>query len=124
MEQLSPALVTLALATLATLGALLERIRRDLGENTQITREAKRAADGQLSAALNDLAAERNRTLALREIVREREDRIAYIVARHPEAESTMRQYGDRRTRRVTEADERAMERATLADDARHEPKP
>lgn len=122
MEQLSPALVTVVLATLGALGALVERIRRDLSENTQITKEAKRAADGQLGAALNDLAAERNRTLALREIIREREDRIAYIVARHPEAEATMRAYGERRTRRVTAADERSFERATLAEDEPGQP--
>lgn len=114
MEQLSPTLTTLLIAVLGTLTTLVGLIGRRLNENTQLTRETKQAADGALSDALERLAGERNRTLGLREIVREREDRLAYILARHPEVAVTMEDYRERRTRRVTEADERAAEQAAL----------
>lgn len=116
--QLFAALLGLAAVIVGSLGvivkALTERIVNDLAHNTSITEETKAAANGTLTAALERLAAERNRSLALREIVREREDRIAYIVSRHPEVETTLAEYRERRTRRVTEREELQAENAIL----------
>ena len=55
--------------------------------------------------------------MGLRYLVRERDDRIAYIVARMPEAEDLMRQYRDRRTRHATEAEELDAERHAMTDE-------
>jgi hypothetical protein len=115
--ELSSGLMLLLVTTIGALTALVEKIRRDLRENTQLTEQAKNLANGNLRNALERLASERNRTLALREIVREQEDRLAFIVSRHPEVESTLHDYRDRRTRRVTEAEESAAEHAALNDE-------
>jgi hypothetical protein len=114
MEQLSPGLLTLLITIVGALTALVERVRRDLGKNTTLTKEAKASAD----LLLAQLAAERNTVVGLRAVVRERDDRIAYLVARLPEAEALMRNYGDRRTTRATEADILAAEHRLTQDDS------
>jgi hypothetical protein len=93
-----------ALGTLVTL--LVERIKRDLAKNTLITTEARDAADGHLAGALTQLAAERNRSLGLRAIIRERDDRLAYIQSRIPEVDRVLTGYRERRQTRTTESQE------------------
>lgn len=121
MEQLYAALIGLGVVVIGAIGTLvtvlIERVKRDVAANTKITEEARAAANGNLRNTIERLASERNKVLGLREIVREREDRLAYIKARHPEVEETERQYRDRRTSRATEADELAAERRILAED-------
>ena len=104
--------ITGALGTLVTL--LVERIKRDLAANTKLTQEAKEASNGRLRDALDQLAAERDRTLALRELVRERDDRLAYLSARLPECDRILRGYSERRqTARYSDSQElAALERA------------
>ena len=116
MEQLVPVLITLLIAALGALTTLIERVRRDLGTNTAITQEAKEASNGRLSDALGQLATSRDQVMGLRYLVRERDDRIAYIVARLPEAELLMQEYRDRRTHRATAADEQAAEQRAMSD--------
>lgn len=108
------AVVIGALGTLVTL--LVERVKRDLATNTSLTREAKDAANGRLQKVIDQLAAERNRTLALRELIRERDDRIAYLAARLPEVKAVLRGYEERRQERHTPADEVAALRRVLDD--------
>jgi hypothetical protein len=123
MEQLLPVLIGLLIAIISALTALVERVRRDLGTNTDLTKEAKAAAGNQISDLVEKLAAERNLVQGLRAIVREREDRIAYLVARVPQADDLMLEYRDRRTRRATEADEAAAEmRITASERTRETP--
>lgn len=107
-----------ALGTLVTL--LVERIKRDLATNTQITREAKDAANGRLQKAQDELAAERNRTLALRELVRERDDRLAYLAARLPDVPLVLRGYEERRQARHTATEELAALRRALEEPTAH----
>jgi hypothetical protein len=101
-----------ALGTLVTL--LIERVKRDLAANTQITQEAKEAANGRLQKVIDQLAAERNRAFALRELVRERDDRLAYLVARIPEVKAVLKGYEERRQARHTEREELAAMRRIL----------
>lgn len=121
-QHILEALSVLAVIIVGSIGTLVtvltERIKRDLQTNTKLTQETKTAANGTLTTALDQLAAERNRVLGLRELLREREDRIAFLVARHPELEATMSQYQRRRTSRATEADELAAEHRLRAGDA------
>jgi hypothetical protein len=118
--QIAAALLALGLTVIGALGTLVtllvERVKRDLATNTQITTEARDAADGRLSDTLSHLAAERNRSLALREIVRERDDRLAYLAARLPDATSVLRGYEERRQARATSAEEAAALRRILDD--------
>jgi hypothetical protein len=116
MEQLSPVLITLLIAALTALTAWVERVRRDLGTNTAITQEAKEASNGRLSDALAQLATSRDLVQGLRYLVRERDDRIAYLTSRLPEAQALMRDYRDQRTARVTAADEQAAEQRAMSD--------
>jgi hypothetical protein len=95
-----------ALGTLVTL--LIERVKRDLAANTQITQEAKEAANGRLSEALAHLAAERDRTFALRTLLRERDDRFEYVRARLPDVDRVLQGYEEKRQQRYTAAEEHA----------------
>lgn len=88
----------LLLACIGALGVLVEYIRRRLEINTQITKEARAAANGHLVELMDELAAERNRTLGLRAIVRERDDRLQFVLSRHPETEATLASYKRRRS--------------------------
>lgn len=104
IEQLQPALVGLLLAAIGVLGVLIERIAIELRTNTKLTRETAINSNGNLTDAVERLAAERNTVLGLQAVVRERDDRLAFILARHPEIESTLAEYLQNRTRRYTDA--------------------
>lgn len=128
-QQLYNAIIVFGVATLAGLGtlvtALIAWLARKLDANTRLTtegtiasKEARSASNGRLSDALSQLARARDLVQGLRYLVRERDDRIAYIVARLPQAEEVMREYRDRRTRRATEAEERAAEEHAMSDTA------
>lgn len=116
--ELQAALGGLALITIGALGTLvkvlIKKILNEIQTNTRITTEARDASNGQLSSLTQQLAAERNTVSGLRMVVRERDDRIAYIVARVPQAEDLMRDYSDRRTARASEADVVAAENHLL----------
>ena len=103
------ALSALLLTAIGALAALVEKIRRDLDKNTHLTEDAKAAANGNLREALAHLASERNKVLGLRAVIREREDRLAYIIARHPEVENTLIGYRERRQSRATQLEEAAV---------------
>jgi len=112
--QLSAALIALGITVIGALGTLVtllvERVKRDLAANTQITQETREG----LQDAVERLAAARNTILGLRLVVREREDRIAYLLARIPEAEQVLVGYYERRRSRHSEAEEHAAERRIL----------
>lgn len=115
--QISAALIGLGLIVITAVGAIVkaltDRVLHYLAENTQITREAKDAANGRLRDALDRLAAERDRVLALRLVVRERDDRLAYLAARLPEVERVLQGYQEKRQQRHTEREElEALQRA------------
>lgn len=119
--QLSGALIALGLIVVGSVGAIVKaltaRITRDLEANTELTRAAKDASNGRLTAVLDRLSAERNRVFALRMLLRERDDRLAYLRARLPEVDRVLMGYKERRQARHTEADELAAERRIIADD-------
>lgn len=121
-QYVTEALVGLAVMIIGSLGTLItiltERIKRDLSANTQLTRETKTAANGTLTTALEKLAVERNRGFALRMLLRERDDRVAFILARHPAVEATLQQYKQRRSSRPSQADELAAEQRLIAEAA------
>jgi uncharacterized Rossmann fold enzyme len=118
--QLISALVAFSIIVLGGLGtlvtALIAWLAHKLDNNTGITTQARDASNGRLSEVLNNLAAEKDRVMGLRYLVRERDDRIAYIVARLPAAEQIMRDYRDQRTIHATQADEIAAERHMTGD--------
>jgi hypothetical protein len=122
------ALIALAIVIIGSIGTLVtvltERIKRDLDTNTKLTQETKTAANGTLTDALAKLAAERNRVFALRMLLRERDDRVAFIVARHPAVESTLQQYKQRRSSRPTQADEQHAEQRFMAEAATGDTEP
>jgi hypothetical protein len=111
--QIYGALLTLGLIVIGAIGAIVKaltgRIVRDLAQNTEITRETKEASNGRLKETLDRLAAERDRVLALRTLLRERDDRMAYLEARIPEVPRVLKGYEERRQSRHTAADERAV---------------
>lgn len=129
--QLANALVSLAIIVLGGLGtlvttviALIVWLARKVDGNTQLTsqannnaKDAKEASNGRLREVLDRLAASRNQVVGLRYLVHERDDRIAYIVARLPEAEELMSEYRNRRTRHATEAEELDAERHAMTDE-------
>jgi hypothetical protein len=120
-QQLAGALLALGLTVIGALGTLvtllIDKVKRDLAANTLITQEAKDAADGRLTESVNRLAAERDRSLALRELVRERDDRLAYLQSRIPEADCVLKGYMERRQTRTTESQEmRALQRLLDSD--------
>ena len=94
--------------------ALIAWLAKKLSENTTITKQARDASNGRLAETLDRLAVERNLVVGLRSLIRERDDRLAYIVARLPEAEAVMHDYANRRTQHATQADEAAAERRVL----------
>jgi hypothetical protein len=116
--QIIGALLILALLVIGSIGtivkAITNRIVADLAVNTQLTQETKEATNGQLASLREQLAAARNTIAGLKMVVHERDDRIAYIVARVPDAQLLMRDYSDRRTARASEADVIAAEKHLL----------
>lgn len=118
-EQLLSALIAFAVLVLGGLGtlvtALIAWLAKKLDTNTQITTQARDASNGRLSETLDRLAVERNLVIALRAIIHERDDRLAYIIARLPEAEALMDKYAQRNTRKPpSEADALAVEQRAM----------
>jgi hypothetical protein len=117
-SRLIEALILLAIAAVGGLSTLIKvlvtRMLRELRANTTISTQARDASNGRLSEVLDKLAAARNQVVGLRWIVQERDDRLAYLVARLPEAENLMRDYRNQRTTRATAADEALAERHAL----------
>lgn len=93
--------------------AEVRKVDEKVDENTTLTQDVRTATNGRLTAALN-------RVQGLLALLRERDERLAYVIARHPEVEATLAQYGKTRSRPVTAADEVA----TLAHLMGEEPKP
>jgi hypothetical protein len=118
------ALIALGLIVITSVGAIVkaltDRVLSDLANNTRLTEEAKDAANDRLQKIVDQLAAERNRTLALRELVRERDDRFAYLTARVPQVATVLRGYEERRQERHTPADEQAALERILDDPPAH----
>ena len=96
------ALVILAVTVLGALTTLVkakvDHLVSELQNNTTITTQARDASNGRLRETLDQLAAAQDQAAALRRLVRDREDRIAYLVARIPDAEELMQGYHERRT--------------------------
>lgn len=116
--QLYAALIALGIIVIGAVGtivkALTNRVIRDLAANTKITTEAKEASNGRLKDALDRLAAERDRSLALRQLLRERDDRLAYLHARLPGVDDVLQGYEERRQRRHSDTEERDALRRIL----------
>ena len=101
MEQLSAELIALGVVVIGGLVTLVkimvDQLAAELRENTHITRQTKEAANGRLLDTLERLDTANNLAIELRAIIHERDDRMAYIQARHPEVDATLRSYSDRR---------------------------
>lgn len=99
--QLIAALVALGMTIVGSLGlivrALTERIQTDLRTNTAITRKVNAQMEEELRCLQADLQMERSRCNALRETLREREDKLAYIESYHPETADVRATWKDRR---------------------------
>jgi uncharacterized coiled-coil DUF342 family protein len=118
VDDLTSALIAVAIIIVTGVGGLvkimLDHIAEELKRNTSLTTQARDASNGRLSEVIDKLAASRDQVQGLRWLVRERDDRIAYIVARLPEAEGLMREYRDRRDSRITQADELVAEQHAM----------
>ena len=117
-QHVGEALVALAVIIIGSLGTLVavftERIKRNLDTNTQMTRETYTTTQSTLTDAMARVVDERNHVFALRMVLRERDDRLAYLVARHPEVEATLLQYTQRRRTHPSDADELTAEQHIL----------
>lgn len=106
--ELYGALLALALVVVGSIMAVVRawtnKVLEDLAQNTQITRDMRNAANGRLQATLRELAYERDRNQGLREVVRERDNRLAFLQNRMPRGmvDALMHEYGRRREDRVT----------------------
>ncbi len=104
LEHINEALVALGVLIIGSIGTLLtvgvQRIKRDLECNTEMTRQTREAANGTRTTALDRLAEVNSRASFLQTELRERDDIIAYILAAHPEIEATLAIYRDRRANR------------------------
>jgi hypothetical protein len=119
-SQITAGLIGLALVVISSIGMLIRakinQIIRGINENTIITTEVRDASNGQLSSVLNQLAAERNLVTGLRMVVRERDDRLTYLVDRMPESQELLRDYSARHTAWSSEADILAAEQHLLSE--------
>lgn len=101
MEHINEALIALGVLIIGSIGTLItvltQRIKRDLERNTEITRQTREAANGTLTTALARLHTEQSRVATLRDELRERDDRMAYILSLHPDVAETLTQYRNRR---------------------------
>lgn len=94
MESLSTALISLLVAVVL---ALVEKIRRDLGENTTITKQTKEAANGTLHKTMERLKEEQERAERLQDLVRDQQDKLSFLSAKLPEVQEILSSYRDRR---------------------------
>ena len=103
-EQITTALIILAITIIGGITTLVKvlfnRLAAELAKNTVISTQARDASDGRLSEVLNMLEEERGRRLDLESEVTDRNDRIAFIFAKHPEVTPTMINFRDRRAAR------------------------
>jgi hypothetical protein len=119
VDHIAEALIGLGIIVIGALGTMVKfwiaHLAAELAQNTAITTQARDASNGQLSSVLDQLAAERNLVQGLRAIVRDRDDRLAYLLSRIPQVEALMVEYSDRRTTRTTDADMIAVEQHLLS---------
>lgn len=119
-SQLYAALLGLGLVVIASVGAIVkaltDRVLTDLSKNTALTRKTSEATNGRLEEALDDLAVQRNLVVALRHLVRERDDRIAYLQSRLPQANKLLAEYGRSRENRHSRTEEHAALQRLLDD--------
>lgn len=94
---MAESLDVLLLGVIAVLTLMLEKVRRDLADNTTITKETKSAANGTLRGVMEQLEKERRENSTLQLQLRDQENRIAFIKSRLPEAEGIMSGYQERR---------------------------
>jgi hypothetical protein len=97
MNDLVPILVTLLIAVLGALTAWVERIRRDLADNTTISQEAKELSNGRLSEVLKRLDSSDRTIDVLRGRILEHDDRLAFLLSLHPELQHDLSQFTPRR---------------------------
>ena len=101
MEHINEALGALGVLIIGSIGTLLtvwvQRIKRDLECNTEMTRQTREAANGTLTTALDRLNAEQMRVETLRDELLDRDDRMAYILSLHPDVAETLTRYRERR---------------------------
>ena len=113
-SQIIGALILLALLIIGALSkiitAVTDKIIADLAVNTKISTEARDSNDGKL-------AAERNKVQGLLAVIRDREDKIAFLVARVPTATALLEEFSDRRTRHITDSDAVIAEEHALGND-------
>lgn len=118
MEHIAESLIGLSIIVIGCLGTLVKmwinHLATELAQNTRITTQALDASNGRLSEVIDKLAAERDRAQGLRYLVREREDRLAYITSRLPEADALMKEFAERRTYRQSATDEALTEQHAL----------
>jgi hypothetical protein len=110
--EITSALVGLALTVIGALAAYVRRVENELKSNTEITRQVARHTNGTMTTLSARLRAETEVALALRTIVRDREDRIAFLVARVPGAAAALADYRPRRADTVEPVAEAAALRA------------
>jgi hypothetical protein len=119
VDHIAEALIGLGIIVIGALGTMvklwIDHLAAELAQNTAITTQARDASNGQLSSVLDQLAAERNTVQGLKAVVRDRDDRLAYLLSRIPQVEALMQEYSDRRATRTTEADMIAVEQHLLS---------
>ena len=102
-QEIIQALVALGIIIIGGLGTLVkvlvDKLSDDLRKNTSITTQARDASNGRLSEVLNLLEAERNQRINLETQLRDREDRLSYIFAKHPDVAPSMSNFRDRRVK-------------------------
>ena len=94
---MAESLDVLLLAVIGVLTLMLEKVRRDLADNTTITKETKTAANGTLRGVMEQLEAERRANAILKDQLEASQDRIAFVTSQNPEAKARLDGYQERR---------------------------
>ena len=120
MDAVTTELTALAIIIIGSVGTLIkvlvDKLTIELRQNTAITTQARDASNGQLSSVLVQLAAERNLVQGLRAVVRDRDDKLAFLSTRITQVDVLLQEYSDRRTTRTTDADVIAAENHLLSE--------
>jgi len=120
-QEIIQSLIALGVIVIGCLGTLVKmwinHLATELAQNTRITTQARDASNGQLSSVIDQLAAARNTVMGLRSVVQERDDRLAYITSRLPEADVLMKEFAERRFYRPSATDEALAEQHALTSD-------
>jgi len=102
-QQIIQALIALGVIVIGGLGTLVkvlvDKLSDELKRNTTITTQARDASNGRLSEVLNLLESERNQRINLETQLRDREDKLSYIFAKHPDVAPSMSNFRDRRSK-------------------------